>query len=80
MSVPEDTSGTVRFTVKELLARMDGKLDKIHDDLASKAESVEVAALEQRVEKLELWRSLLTGAYAAGIIAVTVYAAVDGHF
>lgn len=74
-----EENGTVRFTVKELLARMDGKLDQISGDLTHKADEQDLTVLRQRVEKLELWRSLLTGAYLATIAGLGVFAAVGDY-
>jgi len=44
---------TVTFTVKELLARLDAKIDGIVDMLERKAEKAEVELLSQRVSILE---------------------------
>jgi hypothetical protein len=49
----QEPNGTVSYTVKELLARQDGKLDTIILTLNAKAEKTELAALEQRVLGLE---------------------------
>lgn len=52
MSSIEDT-GTVRYTVKELLARMDGKLDHIVEQMHEKVDVVEFRKLLERVAILE---------------------------
>lgn len=46
-------NGRITFTVKELLAKVDQKLDLIVGQLDSKAESHDVERLEVRVEVLE---------------------------
>lgn len=53
MSDVPEPNGTVSYTVKELLARQDGKLDTILLTLHAKADKTELAALEQRVLGLE---------------------------
>lgn len=52
MSEPLD-NGRITFTVKELLAKVDAKLDLIVAQLDSKAERHEFENLEQRVLRLE---------------------------
>ena len=49
----QEPNGTITFTVKELLARQDGKLDTIILTLHAKADKTDLAALEQRVLGLE---------------------------
>jgi hypothetical protein len=46
-------NGSIRFTVKELLAEVNGKLDRISDKLDSKAEAHDLDALEARVTAIE---------------------------
>lgn len=46
-------NGRITFTVKELLAKVDQKLDLIVAQLDSKAEAHELDTLEQRVTALE---------------------------
>ena len=48
-----EPNGTISYTVKELLARQDGKLDTIILSLNEKATTTALAALEQRVLGLE---------------------------
>lgn len=43
----------ITFTVKEILARVDGKVDLILAQLAGKASLAEVDALKNRVDSLE---------------------------
>ena len=52
LSTPDD-SITVRYTAKELFARIDGKLDVITATLANKADHEALGLLETRVEALE---------------------------
>jgi hypothetical protein len=61
----ERPNGTVSYSVKELLARQDGKLDTIIMGLNAKAERTEVAALEQRVLGLERGQSSSKGESSA---------------
>ena len=53
MSTPEESTTTVRYTVKELFARIDGKLDIIAEQLALNADHEQLVALEARVAVLE---------------------------
>lgn len=48
-----DETGNVVYTVKELLAKLDGKVDTIILSLGSKAEKSDVEALAKRVVDLE---------------------------
>ena len=52
MSTPEDST-TVRYTAKELFARIDQKLDVIANQLTAKADHEAFLALEVRVAALE---------------------------
>lgn len=49
----EDFTGGVNYTVKELLARQDAKLDQILLTLSTKADQSQVDKLEQRVETID---------------------------
>jgi hypothetical protein len=49
----EMENGSIRFTVKELLAKVDVKLDAISGKLDAKADAHDVHALEARVGLLE---------------------------
>ena len=61
-------SGDISFTAKELLARMDIKLDVMGDHLDKKADQSSMEVLRQRVEILE--REMLTRAqYIPQLIA-----------
>lgn len=53
MSQPEAENGTIRFTVKELLAKVDVKLDAISGKLDAKADAHDLHALDARVVALE---------------------------
>lgn len=53
MSSAEDTTTTVRYTAKELFARIDQKLDVIANQLTAKADHESLVALEVRVALLE---------------------------
>lgn len=53
MSEPLGENGSVRFSVKELLAKLDGKLDVISEKLDAKADEAHLVALEARVLVLE---------------------------
>jgi hypothetical protein len=49
----EPDNGSIRFTVKELLAKVDVKLDAISGKLDAKADAHDVQALEDRIGALE---------------------------
>ena len=74
MSEPlENGNGRVSYTVKELLAKIDERSERIEKKLDAKAERVTVEGLERRVTSLERWRygiGLL--ATAAGVLAGVV--------
>jgi hypothetical protein len=53
MSEAAGENGTIRFTVKELLAKVDVKLDAISGKLDAKADAHDVHALDARVGALE---------------------------
>lgn len=52
MSAPEETT-TVRYTAKELFARIDQKLDVIANQLTAKTDHEQFVVLEARVVALE---------------------------
>lgn len=56
---------TVTYTVKELLARLDAKIDGLIEMLATKAEQAELNSLSSRVAHLETEQ--------AEILAIAVY-------
>lgn len=60
VSIPDD-SITVRYTAKELFARIDGKLDVITATLANKADHEALTHLETRVTDLETVNSERAG-------------------
>lgn len=62
-------SGTVRYTVKELFARIDGKLDKALEALDQKANDADLDALELRVSALENARAESRG-FGRGQVAI----------
>ena len=72
MSSAEE-NGVVRYTVKELLARMDGKLDQLNDKMDAKVERVEHEQLESRVNSLERWKWIVTGFVVAAQVAFAAY-------
>ena len=53
MSISEGDTTTVRYTAKELFARIDQKLDVIANQLTAKADHEQLVALEVRVALLE---------------------------
>lgn len=53
MSTHEESNFVVRYSPKELFARIDAKLDVIANTLTAKADHETVAALEVRVALLE---------------------------
>ena len=53
MSEPIGENGTIRYSVKELLAKVDVKLDQISGKLDAKADAHDVLALDGRVAALE---------------------------
>lgn len=59
MAEGNGNGGGVSYTVKELVARMDGKLDSILLKLEGKAEAASVSEISGRVASLELWRAAL---------------------
>lgn len=74
---PEDT-GTVRFTVKELFARIDAKLDTLASVLDAKADHAALEALALRVDVLEKDRDERAGASRAQWAIVGVLVAILG--
>lgn len=53
MSEPDVPTGSVTFTVKELLGRIDVKIDHLVEKLDTKADQHEFAALEEVVAQLK---------------------------
>lgn len=49
----EFDNGTVRFTVKELLSKIDAKLDIVTEKVDAKATTADLHAVEVRVDALE---------------------------
>jgi hypothetical protein len=76
--VAEVIEGTVNYSVKELLARVDLKIDLLGDKLDSKADQKDVTALVVRVEKLESSSIRLSGAWATLGITASVLAGIAG--
>ena len=83
-----DTGG---FTVKEMVIRLDGKLDGILVSLNSKADRDEVRDLEKRVSSLEgtrtasvvlsTWQRWFFGAVCVGLVGavIALVALATGH-
>ena len=73
MSEP-GTNGNVSFTVKELLARQDGKLDTILLQLQGKAEQSALDKLDGRVSSLELMQAQTRGTsnYARWVLPLVI--------
>ena len=55
--MPDDNGDSVRYTVKELIAKLDQKLDTLFALIATKAASDEFVLMGKRVEQLELDRA-----------------------
>lgn len=74
MSEPVNGGNVVSFTVKELLARQDGKLDTIILTLAAKAERGDLDRLSGRVEALERGAASQQGSsgYARWVVPVLI--------
>ena len=53
MSTPPDDNLHIRFTAKELFARIDQKLDVVVAEIGTKADAKDLHDLEIRVEVLE---------------------------
>jgi hypothetical protein len=53
VSEPSGENGRITFTVKELLGKLDNKLDLIVAQLSTKAEAHEVEDIRKRVAQLE---------------------------
>lgn len=63
----------VRYSVKELFARVDEKLDKALEKLDGKVERAEYNELEHRVGSLERWKWIVTGFVVAAQVAFAAY-------
>lgn len=77
MSNPEDST-TVRYSAKELFARIDQKLDVIANQLTAKADHEALVALEVRVALLENERSERRGFDKAKATIVALALTVAG--
>lgn len=71
MDVENETT-TVRYTVKELLGKIDQKLDALDAKLDHKADSDTVEQLSARISNLESWRNRFIG---AGIVMSILFSA-----
>jgi hypothetical protein len=60
--LPEDNGERVSFTVKELLARIESKLDTLAANQTNKADVAELAKVDHRVEILEVDKNARDGA------------------
>lgn len=78
MSSLEPESTTVRYTAKELFARIDQKLDVIAAQLTAKADHDELVALEVRVATLEVLSSEQKGFDRAKAAIVALLLAIVG--
>lgn len=62
---PEVPNGVdIRYSVKELLARLDGKIDGFVAMVQTKADRNEVDDLARQIDGLYRWRSWVNGALA----------------
>jgi hypothetical protein len=78
MSSPEPESTTVRYTAKELFARIDQKLDVIAAQLVAKADHDELLALEIRVAVLEAAASEQKGFDRAKVAIIALALTIVG--
>ncbi len=62
----------VSWPVKDLLDRMDTKLDTLAVEMRSKATSVELMELERRVKTIERWQWRMTGAGALTVLLLSI--------
>lgn len=69
-----EPTGTVTFTVKELLERLDVKLDRLDLKLDAKAEEHDLEDAKRRLDSLERWRSFIAG----GVVVAVALGAVNG--
>jgi hypothetical protein len=84
-------SETTGFSVKEMIVRLDGKLDAVLASLNSKAERSELRDLEARVSSLEAsrtaslalssWQRWFVGAVCVGLVGavIALVALATGH-
>ena len=63
----------VRYSVKELFAKVDEKLDRALEKLDGKVERQEYNELEHRVGSLERWRWIVTGFVVCAQFAFILY-------
>lgn len=73
-----DENTTVRYSVKELFARIDAKLDGLAAVLDAKADHTSMVALELRVNKLEAIDDQRRGATNAQKAIIAVLLAIAG--
>lgn len=86
MSVPED-SLTVRYSAKELFARIDQKLDHLLEVIPTKADATALEVLEERVsalEKLEAGRTgsstMLKAIFGALVLIIGALIPIVAHY
>ena len=78
MSALDEPNGTVRYTAKELFAKIDAKLDAIVEGLGKKADHEALVALEARVDVLEKKEDERAGASWALRAIVALLFAIAG--
>lgn len=69
----DEQNGTVRYTVKELLAAMNEKLDKLVAAIDTKANAADLDVLSGRVQALERRYWMAVGFLTAVELAVGAY-------
>lgn len=69
----DETNGTVRYTVKELLADMNKKLDRLVEAIDTKATTQDVDELSARVSTLERKYWMAVGFLTCADIAIGAY-------
>lgn len=73
-----DDAAVVQFSVKELFARIDAKLDALASILDAKADHAAVVALEKRVNELESNDDKRSGASGAQKAIIALLFAIAG--
>lgn len=78
MSVPSEENFTVRYSPKELFARIDAKLDVIANTLTAKADHDDLVEIEKRVAVLEAAASEQRGFDKAKVAIVGLLLTIVG--